>query len=112
MSSWNFNLAGQDDVGVAVGGGGDKTVTKTISTTHVRLQNLSDNQRVMYSIAASPSFPTDWEMIEPDSKILVAMEGSTTFHVRKKIWYRTLINQYSDPKDVQARLMVEEINWV
>lgn len=99
-------VPGQDDISLAVGAGGDKTVTVTLAGTHVKVLNEDSQQGVMYSLDPAPTFPDDWEKLDPEEEVVVPTGGSTTLQLRKK----TFIRGFNATNDVPIRVQVGETN--
>ena len=95
-------IPGQDDVSLEVGAGGDKTVTVTVSGTHVKVLNEDPQQGVMYTLVAVPTFPGDWEKLDPGEEVMDPTGGSTTLHLRKKSFIRGVYATNDVPVRVQV----------
>jgi hypothetical protein len=90
-------VRGQDDTTIGVGTAGDRTIQIPISTTNVWLTNLSMNQVIMYADGASPTFPTDWNRLDPEQR-LIFETPSGVLSMRKKVFYMaTNIGQKRTP---------------
>ena len=112
-----YSIPGQDDVSLAVGAVGDKTVTVVTTTTHVRLTNFDSNQVIMYSEingVGQPAYPADWRRLDPDEKdVMVRMSGGgVNLYLRKKTWFRPPLTnrKRADMLDTPVTVEVEGIN--
>lgn len=113
-----YELPGQEDVWMAFGAPGDKTILFTAAATHVRLQNYDPQQPVMYSLVDPPTLKTHWKSLKPDGNIMVWLNGGTKVYLRKKRWIRGFSVGAKDaagasvsyPDDVTASVEVEEVN--
>jgi len=99
-------IPGQPDITLAVGAGGDKTVTVPVTGTHVKILNEDPQQGVLYSLAAVPVFPGDWGKVDPTEELMVPTGGSTDLFLRKK----TFIRGVNATHDVPIRIQVGETN--
>lgn len=97
-------IPGQDDITLAVGAGGDKTVTVAVTGTHVKVLNEDPQQGVLYSLDPAPAFPADWDKIDPGEELMVPTGGSTSLFLRKK----TFIRGIYATNDVPIRVQVGE----
>lgn len=82
-----YQVPGQDNMQLAVGAVGDKTITIPIATTHVRVTNLGDIQPVKYSVVAAPAYPADWADLSPRQQVIVKMIGGNLY-LRKRVFFR------------------------
>jgi hypothetical protein len=99
-------IPGQDDLSLALGAGGDKTVTVPVTGTHVKILNEDPQQGVLYTLNPAPTFPADWDKIDPEEELMVPTGGSTDLYLRKK----TFIRGFNATHDVPVRVQVGETN--
>lgn len=104
-------VPGQENVAVALGGAGDKTVTVAIGSNHVNLHNLDPVQHLMYSTAAAPVFPAGWKMLGPGLDTKVWMNAGVALHLRKKWLIRGDRVESTVLNDVPLSVDYEEINY-
>ena len=121
-----YDVPGQDDVSVNLADPADKTVAVAVTTTHVRLTNMSTDQQVLYTEINppfpvppppyAPVFPADWRRIKPGQEILVRVPtaaGPTTYvYLRKKTWFRPPLTnrRRADMLDTPVTVRVEGID--
>lgn len=90
-------VRGQNIINIAVGAAGDKTIQIPVSTTNVWITNLDTHQNVMYANGAAPTFPTDWNRLDPGQGVLFEVPSGVV-SLRKIIYYRrSLIGQTVTP---------------
>lgn len=99
-----YIVPGQDDLSLAIGAGGDKTVTVTllVTSTHVRIKNEDQTQHVLYTFDATPTFPADWKRVDPREEVMVPTGGSTALYLRKKTYVRGIHALNDVPITVQV----------
>lgn len=114
-----YELPGQENVDLAFGGVGDKTLRVTpIASTHVRLKNYDPLQPVMYTLTDPPAVGTVWQSLGPKAEVLVFLNGATKVYLRKKRWIRGFPlgafkadgSSIDYPADVTAAIEVEEVD--
>lgn len=101
-----YNVPGQDDLSVGIGGLGDRTVSVTVGGTHVKIKNEDNTQHVLYTFDGSPAFPGDWKRVDPGQEVVVPTGGSTTLYLRKKKYFR---GEYAT-NDVPISVLIGELN--
>ena len=98
-------IPGQDDLTLAIGAGGDKTVTVPVTGgTHAKIMNEDQTQHVLYTFDPTPSFPADWDRIDPGEEVMVPTGGSTNLYLRKKTYVRGIHALNDVPIPVQVGL--------
>jgi hypothetical protein len=98
-----YNVPGQDDLSLAIGAGGDKTVTVDVTgATHVRIWNEDPQQHVLYTFDGTPTFPDDWSRLDPRENVVVPTGGSTALYLRKKTFIRGEFATNDVPISVQV----------
>ena len=106
----NYEIKGQEDMTLAVGAGGDETTTIPITGNHLMIRT-DTGQPVIYSTAVGPSFPADWNRLDPMEKTEFAT-AAANLYVRKKVYYRGIGygQTGADLNDVTANIEVDQFN--
>lgn len=106
----NYEIRGQEDMSLAVGAGGDETMTIPITGNHLMIRNDA-TQPVIYSTTVTPTFPADWARLDPLEKTEFAT-AAANLYVRKKVFYRGIgFGQVgSDLNDVTVNIEVDQFN--
>ena len=121
-----YEVIGQDDVALPITDPSDKTIAVVVTTTHVRIKNMSSNQEVLYTEVNppfplppppyAPTFPGDWKRLKSEQDLTLRVPpaaGPTTYlYLRKKTWFRPPLTnrKRADMLDTPVTVRVEGID--
>lgn len=108
-----IEVPGQENINLAFGAGGDKTLKIVVAATHSKIKNYDPMQGIMYTLTNPPAIGTVWQRLDPLSEVTVFMNGAGFMYLRKKRYIRSLgphLFETIPSDDVTACIELSELN--